>query len=96
MIDAASTISKIIVSSRHENLNFNVNEILSMYINPTTGLNRLPQSYEYDNRIFDIGKNIKNFKSLLAPNLEKLDSDGYNAMYASILWVCMKMVFITR
>lgn len=85
MIDAASTISKIIISSRHENLNFNVNEILSMYINPTTGLNRLPQSYEYDNKIFDIGKNIKNFKSLLAPNLEKLDSDGYNAMYASYI-----------
>ncbi|QEH61780.1 hypothetical protein SCHIN_v1c05830 [Spiroplasma chinense] len=83
MIDGAEIISRIIIASRHENLNFNVNEMLSMFFTPEATLMRMPQSYDYEGKNYNINNNLSKYKNLLAPSLTTLDQDNYAGMYAS-------------
>ncbi|AOG61095.1 hypothetical protein SHELI_v1c11480 [Spiroplasma helicoides] len=81
----AEMISRIIVASRHENLNFNMNEILSCYLTPQSTALNMPSSYTYKGRKVDLADPINKFKGLLQPNIGKLDGAHFTGVYGSYL-----------
>ncbi|PPE04321.1 hypothetical protein [Williamsoniiplasma lucivorax] len=83
MLSGAEFISRLIIGGRHENLNYNVNEILSMYLTPQASAMQMPVAYKYNNQKIDLGTRISNFKNLLAPWTKSFDQDGYAGMFAS-------------
>ncbi|ARU91307.1 hypothetical protein SCLARK_00644 [Spiroplasma clarkii] len=78
-------MSKVIIAARHENLNFNVNELLSSLITPEATLMRMPQSYEYEGKNININGALSNYKKLLAPTIATLDQDHYAGTFASYI-----------
>ncbi|ARU92147.1 hypothetical protein SCLARK_001681 [Spiroplasma clarkii] len=59
----AEFMSRLIIAARHENLNFNVNELLSSLITPEGNQMRLPQSYNYNNQQISIVEEVTNYKN---------------------------------
>jgi hypothetical protein len=85
MIESAELMSKIVIAGRHENLNYNVNEVLSSYMTPLASLANMPQTYNYNGAQIDIKSAINTYKTMLAPNLGTFDKDNYSGFYASYL-----------
>ena len=83
MFNGVKSISKMIIGSRHENLNFNLNEILSMYLTPTNTALRIPTSYSFENKQINALEDVIKFKNLMFPSINKFDVDNYAGMYAS-------------
>ncbi|AOG60441.1 hypothetical protein SHELI_v1c04900 [Spiroplasma helicoides] len=82
----AEVISRLILASRHENLNYNANEILSNYLAPYPTTLGLPTGYTYKNRQVNMGAAIDRYKSLLAPELIKnMNGEGYAGIYSSYI-----------
>ncbi|ATZ17557.1 hypothetical protein ELUMI_v1c08360 [Williamsoniiplasma luminosum] len=83
MLDGANFISRLIIGGRHENLNYNVNEVLSMYLTPQATAMQMPVAYKYNEQKINLGSKISNYKNLLAPWIKGFDEDGYAGMFAS-------------
>ncbi|AKX34622.1 hypothetical protein SLITO_v1c10110 [Spiroplasma litorale] len=83
MVEGAETLSRFILSSRHENLNYNLNEILSMYLTPIPTMLMMPVSYKFEDMDINFGTKISKYKKLLAPSIEKINNDNYSAVFAS-------------
>ncbi|AKX34360.1 hypothetical protein SLITO_v1c07350 [Spiroplasma litorale] len=82
MIDGASMLSKLIIGGRHENLNYNVNEILSLFLSPEPLSLKLPMTYKYNNENINLSTDLNKYKNYLAPNIEKMNN-GKNATMAA-------------
>ncbi|WP_342258803.1 lipoprotein [Spiroplasma endosymbiont of Dioctria linearis] len=85
MLNGAEFISRLIVAGRHENLNYNVNEILSIFLTPTPTAMNMPISYNYEGKSINMAANINKFKNYLAPSLNYYNGDNYAGMFASYL-----------
>ncbi|AKX34041.1 hypothetical protein SLITO_v1c03880 [Spiroplasma litorale] len=85
MYNGAEILSKLIIASRHENLNYNINEILSMYLAPTPTALKIPTSYTYNKKQVDFSNSIEMFKSILMPSISKIDIDKNAGVYASYI-----------
>ncbi|WP_339034022.1 lipoprotein [Spiroplasma endosymbiont of Cantharis rufa] len=85
MLRGAEFISRLIVGGRHENLNYNINEILSIFLTPTPTALNMPTSYKYNNQSINMSTNISRFKNYLAPSLNYYNGDNYAGMYASYI-----------
>ncbi|AKU79995.1 hypothetical protein [Spiroplasma turonicum] len=85
MLDGAEIMSRFILASRHENLNYNLNEILSMYLTPIPTALMMPVAYKYKNQNINFNTKINSFKNLLEPNLNKINNDNYSGVFASYL-----------
>ena len=83
MLEGADFISRLVVASRHENLNYNLNEILSMYLTPNNSVLKVPTSYVYNNQEINVTEKVSKFKRLLEPNLDLFDDNHFTGMYAS-------------
>ncbi|AKX34357.1 hypothetical protein SLITO_v1c07320 [Spiroplasma litorale] len=82
MIEGASMLSKLIIGGRHENLNYNVNEILSLFLSPEALSLKLPMTYKYNDENINMSTDINKYKNYLAPNIEKINT-GKNATMAA-------------
>ena len=95
MVTNTNFITKLILLGRHENLNYNINEILSMYITPVSTAQWLPFSYTVTGDgshgtvkgkqyAIDLGKYINGFLDNMT-NLRAIDAsyNGYGGIYAS-------------
>ncbi|WP_339030094.1 lipoprotein [Spiroplasma endosymbiont of Cantharis nigra] len=85
MLNGAEFISRLIVAGRHENLNYNVNEILSIFLTPLPTAMNMPTFYKYENSTINIANKISKFKNNLAPSLNYYNGDNYAGMFASYL-----------
>ncbi|WP_342275321.1 lipoprotein [Spiroplasma endosymbiont of Cantharis lateralis] len=83
MLKGAEFISRLIVAGRHENLNYNVNEILSIFLTPTPTAMNMPVSYRYNDQSINMATNINRFRNYLAPSLNYYNGDNYAGMFAS-------------
>ncbi|AOG61094.1 hypothetical protein SHELI_v1c11470 [Spiroplasma helicoides] len=83
MKTGAEMISRMIIASRHENLNFNVNEILSSYLSPYSSEMNMPTSYTYNGRNVNLSELISRYKNLLAPQIEKINLGNFAGVYSS-------------
>ncbi|ASP28468.1 hypothetical protein SCORR_v1c06960 [Spiroplasma corruscae] len=83
MKSGAEMMSKLIIASKHENLNYNLNEILSMYLTPTPTALKMPVTYKYNDNDINFSTSLNKYKSLLAPSLEKINNDNYSGVFAS-------------
>ncbi|AKX34624.1 hypothetical protein SLITO_v1c10130 [Spiroplasma litorale] len=83
MLEGAEIMSRFILSSRHENLNYNLNEILSMYLAPIPTAMMMPVNYKYDNSNINFGSMLEKYKKLLAPSIDKINNDNYSGIFAS-------------
>ncbi|AKU79992.1 hypothetical protein [Spiroplasma turonicum] len=83
MLDGASFLSKMILSGRHENLNYNVNEILSMYLTPIPTALMMPVNYKFNNEDINFTTKLNKYKSLLAPSINKINNDNYSGIFTS-------------
>ncbi|AKX34620.1 hypothetical protein SLITO_v1c10090 [Spiroplasma litorale] len=83
MISGAEFMSRFILASRHENLNFNLNEILSMYLTPVPTALMMPVAYKYKNTDVNFSSALQKYKTLLAPSIEKINNDNYSGVFAS-------------
>lgn len=83
---ATETISKLVIGSRHENLNYNLNEILSMYLSPKSTAQMMPVKYYLNNNEYSISNGINAFTQSMAPALSIYDdNEGYTGIYASYI-----------
>ncbi|AKU79959.1 hypothetical protein [Spiroplasma turonicum] len=82
MIEGASFISKLIVAGRHENLNYNINEILSLFLTPEPESLKLPVTYNYEGQNVNLTEDLNKYKNYLAPNIDKINN-GTNATMAA-------------
>ncbi|AKU79994.1 hypothetical protein [Spiroplasma turonicum] len=85
MVDGASFLSKMIVSGRHENLNYNINEILSMYLTPIPTAMMMPVTYKYKDNEINFASKLEKYRSLLAPSINKINNDNYSGVFASYI-----------
>ncbi|QHX35697.1 hypothetical protein STIUS_v1c01420 [Spiroplasma sp. TIUS-1] len=85
MIEGAQFMSRLILSSRHENLNFNVNEILSSILTPMNSAQFLPMLYDYKGKVINPANDISKYKSYLAPHFNSYDNGDYRGVYASYI-----------
>ncbi|AOG60530.1 hypothetical protein SHELI_v1c05790 [Spiroplasma helicoides] len=85
MKTGAEVISRIIIASRHENLNYNMNEILSSYLTPYTSEMNMPSSYNYKGRNINLGELINRYKNLLVPSMEKINLGVHSGIYSSYI-----------
>jgi hypothetical protein len=83
MINGAEFMTKLILAGRHENLNYNVNEVLSSYMTPISSLSYMPQIYNYNGQQVDVSTAVNAYKNMLAPNMSTFDRDNYAGFYAS-------------
>ncbi|ALD66850.1 lipoprotein [Spiroplasma cantharicola] len=85
MLKGSEFISRLIVAGRHENLNYNINEILSIFLTPTPTAMNMPVSYKYKGESINMATNINKFKNYLAPSLNYYNGDYYAGMFASYI-----------
>ncbi|AUB32101.1 hypothetical protein [Spiroplasma floricola] len=85
MLQGAEFISRLIVGGRHENLNYNINEILSIFLTPSTTAMNMPTSYKYDGKSINMASDINKYKNYLAPSLNYFNGDNYAGMFASYI-----------
>ncbi|AUB31182.1 hypothetical protein [Spiroplasma floricola] len=85
MLQGAEFISRLIIGGRHENLNYNINEILSMFLTPSPSAMNMPISYKNGDKNINLGTNISRFKNYLAPSLTNYNSENYAGMFASYI-----------
>ncbi|ASP28156.1 hypothetical protein SCORR_v1c03820 [Spiroplasma corruscae] len=85
MLKGAEFMSRIVLSSRHENLNFNLNEILSMYLTPLPVMLNMPVSYKYNDQNINFLSYISKFRDVMSPSINKINGDNYSGMYASYI-----------
>jgi hypothetical protein len=84
MLSGASYITKMILAGRHENLNYNVNELLTTLITPSKVQTKIPDMYTYNGVQFTPGKDLNNYLSYLAPSLQYFNgSQADIGVYAS-------------
>ncbi|AOG61093.1 hypothetical protein SHELI_v1c11460 [Spiroplasma helicoides] len=85
MKTGAEVISRLLIASRHENLNFNINEILSAYLAPYPTVSNIPTAYKYKDKDVNLTTLINRYKNLLAPSIDKINGEGYAGVYASYI-----------
>jgi hypothetical protein len=83
MLSGAEFMTKVILAGRHENLNYNVNEVLSTFMAPISTLSNIPLNYNFDGKPVDLASGIQNYKNVLAPQMSTWDQDNYAGFYAS-------------
>ncbi|AHF57339.1 lipoprotein [Spiroplasma eriocheiris] len=95
MVTNTDFITKLILLGRHENLNYNINEILSMYLSPVSIAEWIPFSYSVkgngqhgtkkdQNYSVDLGKYVNGFLNNMSPiGSVSTGYNGYGATYAS-------------
>jgi hypothetical protein len=84
MLSGAEFMTKVILAGRHENLNYNVNEVLSTFMTPISTLSNIPLNYnDPQGNPVDLASNLQNYKNLLAPAMTTWDQDNYAGFYAS-------------
>jgi hypothetical protein len=77
MLSGAEFMTKVILAGRHENLNYNVNEVLSTFMAPISTLSNIPLNYNFDGKPVDLASGIQNYKNVLAPQMSTWDQDNY-------------------
>ncbi|WP_339022441.1 hypothetical protein [Spiroplasma endosymbiont of Crioceris asparagi] len=85
--DSLEFMSRVILTSRHENLNINLNETLSSLLTPKMTAEFFPKTFQHDGKTVSFAK-VSNYAQNLAPIFNKMDQDGYGGSYASYI---MKM-----
>ncbi|WP_339021122.1 hypothetical protein [Spiroplasma endosymbiont of Atherix ibis] len=85
MLQGAEFISRLIVGGRHENLNYNINEILSIFLTPSPVAMNMPVSYKIGDQNINLATNINRFKNYLVPSLIYYNGDKYAGMFASYI-----------
>lgn len=85
MIEGAEFMTRLIIGGRHENLNYNLNEVLSSFITPSNTALKLPTAYTYNGKDIDLSKKLNSFKNVLAPGLNAFNNDSYLGVYASYI-----------
>ncbi|AKU79628.1 hypothetical protein [Spiroplasma turonicum] len=85
MLEASEFVSRMVIASRHENLNINLNELLSIYFSPTPTSLMIPNSYQYKDKNINLASKIELFKNILSPKLDFLNKDGSAGVYASYI-----------
>jgi hypothetical protein len=83
MLSGAEFMTKVILAGRHENLNYNVNEVLSTFMAPISTLSNIPLNYNFDGKPVDLASGIQNYKNVLAPQMSTWDQDNFAGFYAS-------------
>jgi hypothetical protein len=84
MLCGASYMTKMILAGRHENLNYNVNELLTTLITPSKVQTKIPDMYTYNGVQFTPGEDLNNYLSYLAPSLQYFNgSQADLGIYAS-------------
>jgi hypothetical protein len=83
MLSGAEFMTKVILAGRHENLNYNVNEVLSTFMAPISTLSNMPLNYNYNGKAVDLASGVQNYKNVLAPQMSTWDQDNYAGFYAS-------------
>jgi hypothetical protein len=77
-------MTKMILAGRHENLNYNVNELLTTLITPSKVQTKIPDMYTYNGVQFTPGEDLNNYLSYLAPSLQYFNgSQADLGVYAS-------------
>jgi hypothetical protein len=86
MLSGAEFMTKVILAGRHENLNYNVNEVLSTFMTPISTLSNIPLNYnDPQGNPVDLASSLQNYKNLLAPAMTTWDQDNYAGFYASYI-----------
>ncbi|ASP28154.1 hypothetical protein SCORR_v1c03800 [Spiroplasma corruscae] len=83
MVEGAEFMSRLIISSRHENININLNEMLSIYLTPIPTSLMIPTSFKYNNNNVNFSTKIDKYRNYLAPSIQKLNKTGSAGTYAS-------------
>ncbi|AHI52560.1 hypothetical protein [Spiroplasma culicicola] len=86
MIDGADFMTRLILAGRHENLNYNVNEILSIFLTPLSTALYLPINYNNsEGKPVNLSTDVLKYGQLLAPQLRNFDNNGYAGIFASYI-----------
>ncbi|AKU79630.1 hypothetical protein [Spiroplasma turonicum] len=85
MVSGAQFLTKLILLSRHENLNYNLNEILSIYLSPKPTMLMMPLKYSYNEEKINAKNDLSKFTNLLAPKIEKMNGSNYAGVFASYI-----------
>lgn len=93
IIKNTGLFTKLLLLSRHENLNFNVNEVLSAVFAPKTTWNAFPRLYDIDGKRYDLTEytdklttEYSNLRRLNVSSLEAFLPSNFIGMYKDNLY----------